>query len=136
MNLCWITFGDVREKSVRVISIKNRIKHFPESCNVTIISPKLIEDSELKSYITKNIVIDERIYGANFKSLAMPFRMINILKKISKEIGDFDMIITDTIYVPLYRFFSKKKVPLLLLVHGIESEEALSKNLIKKRYYL
>jgi glycosyltransferase involved in cell wall biosynthesis len=132
MNLCWITFDDVSEKNVRVISIKNRIKYFPESCNVSIISPKLIADKELKSYITKNIVIDERIYGANFKSPAMPLRMINILKKISKEIGNFDMIITDTIYVPFYKYFSKKKPPIVMLVHGIVSDEVLSKNLIKK----
>ena len=132
MNLCWITFDDVSEKSVRVISIKNRIKYFPESYNVTIISPKLIEDKDLKSYITKNIVIDERIYGANFKSLAMPLRMINILNKISKEIGNFDVIITDTIYVPFYKYISKKKPPLVMLVHGIVSDEVLSKNLIKK----
>jgi len=132
MNLCWITFDDVSEKSVRVISIKNRIKYFPESCNVTIISPDIIEDKELKSYIIKNIVITERIYGANFKSPTMPLRLIKLLKKISKEIVNFDVIITDTAYVPLYKYFSKKKVPVVMLVHGIGSEDALSKNLIKK----
>ena len=132
MNLCWITFDDVSVNQVRVNSIKNRIKYFPEDCNVTIISPDIIEDKELKSRIIKNVVINERIYGANFKSPTMPLRMFKLLRKISKEIVKFDVIITDTVYVPLYKYLSKKKVPVVRLVHGIESEEALSKNLIKK----
>jgi len=131
MNLCWITFDDVTKKNVRVISIKNRVKYFPKHWKITIISPSVIEDKELKSYITKNIAIGERIYSANFKSPTMLLKLIKNLKRISKEIENFDLILTDTIYVPFYKYFSKKKIPLVMLSHGIVSEEALIKNLIK-----
>jgi glycosyltransferase involved in cell wall biosynthesis len=132
MNVCWITFDDVREKNVRVISIKNRIEYFPKEWDVTIISPDIIEDEDLKLFITKNIVIGDRIYAANFKSPATPFRLISILNKIGKEVKDSDIIITDSIYAPFYKYFTKKKPPLVMLVHGIVSDEALSKNLVKK----
>ncbi len=130
MNLCWITFDDLTKKNVRVISIKNRVKHFPKNWNITIISPNPILDEELKSYIKKNVVVNERIYGENFKSPIVLFRLIKILKKINKETKNFDVIITDTFYVPLFKYFSKKKIPIIMLSHGIISDEALSKKLI------
>lgn len=131
MKLCWITFDDVIGKNVRIISIKNRIKYFSKKWNITIISPALIDDKELQSFIVNNIVISNRIYGKNFKSLSSIFHFINIMGKISKETRNFDIVITDTIYVPFYKYFTRKKIPIVFLSHGIISDELLSKKLIK-----
>ena len=73
MNLCGITFGDVREKSVRVISIKNRIKYF------------------LKSYITKNVVIDERtrrLMDVNQRNHQVPMRICDRVQQFISYICD------------------------------------------------